>query len=93
MTGSLPAGVSFDPVTGILSGTPAEGTVGTYPLTFTAANGVAPDAIQNFTLTITDGSSITSVNTTTFSIELPGTFIMTVAGSPAPSFALTTPDA
>jgi hypothetical protein len=55
-SGALPAGVTFvDNAngTGTLAGTPAAGTSGTYPITFTAANGNTPDAVQSFTLTIT----------------------------------------
>jgi hypothetical protein len=51
-SGSLPAGVTFDPATGVLSGTPAAGTGGTYNLAFTAHNGVGSDAIQSFTLAV-----------------------------------------
>ncbi|MBX7218680.1 MAG: putative Ig domain-containing protein [Blastocatellia bacterium] len=54
-TGVLPTGVTFTDNgngTATLSGTPAIGTQGTYPLTFTATNGNSPDAIQNFTLTV-----------------------------------------
>jgi hypothetical protein len=55
-TGTLPSGVTFDPQTGVLSGTPATGTGGTinmsYPIQFTASNGVGSPAVQNFTLTV-----------------------------------------
>jgi hypothetical protein len=54
-TGTLPTGVMFvynNNGTATLSGTPALGTEGTYNLVFTATNGVAPDATQNFTLTV-----------------------------------------
>jgi sugar lactone lactonase YvrE len=51
--GSLPSGITFDPATGVLSGTPALGSAGTYPITFTATNGIGSNAGQNFTLTIT----------------------------------------
>ncbi len=51
-SGTLPTGVTFDPATGILSGTPAANTAGTYPLTFAAGNGFGPDAVQAFTLTV-----------------------------------------
>ena len=51
-TGTLPTGLTFNPTTGTLSGTPAAGTAGTYPISFTAANGVSPNATSNFTLTV-----------------------------------------
>ncbi len=49
--GSLPANVTLG-IDGLLSGTPAVGTGGSYPLTITAANEIAPDATQAFTLVI-----------------------------------------
>lgn len=52
MSGTLPNGMTFVPATGVLSGTPPLGTVGTYPLVFGASNGVLPNASQNFTLTV-----------------------------------------
>jgi len=51
-TGALPSGVTFTAATGTLAGAPAGGTVGTYTITFTAANGVPPNATQTFTLTV-----------------------------------------
>lgn len=50
VTGTLPTGVTFTPATGILAGTPT--VSGTFPLTFTAANGTLPNATQSFTLTV-----------------------------------------
>jgi uncharacterized repeat protein (TIGR01451 family) len=55
-SGLLPAGVTFSPATKTLSGTPAAGTVGSYPITFTATNGVPPDATQSFTLVVAASS-------------------------------------
>src|SRR5207253_2110089 len=52
--GTLPLGITFDPVTGILSGTAPASAVGVYALQFTASNGILPNAVQNFTLTILD---------------------------------------
>ncbi len=52
LTGTLPSGLSFNPITGVLAGTPAVGSGGTYLLTFTASNGVLPDASQGFTLEV-----------------------------------------
>jgi len=51
-SGALPAGVTFNPLTGLLSGTPAA-VGGNYFLTFYANNGVNPEAIQSFELTVT----------------------------------------
>jgi hypothetical protein len=39
---TLPGGVTFNPVTGVLNGRPADGTANTYLLHFTADNGVRP---------------------------------------------------
>ncbi|MBS0657419.1 MAG: cadherin-like domain-containing protein [Verrucomicrobia bacterium] len=51
-SGTLPANVTFAPASGLLSGVPAAGTQGNYALTFTATNGVAPDATQAFNLRV-----------------------------------------
>ena len=52
LAGGLPFGVSFNAGSGVLSGTPASGTAGTWPVTISATNATAPDATQNFTLTV-----------------------------------------
>jgi len=49
-TGQLPTGISLSSG-GLLSGTPS-GASGIYPITVTAANGVAPDAHQTFTINV-----------------------------------------
>ncbi len=54
-TGALPTGVGFADLgdgSAALSGTPAPGTAGTYPITLTVSNGISPDATQTFTLTV-----------------------------------------
>jgi large repetitive protein len=54
-SGVLPEGVGFtDNGNGsaTLSGTPASGTAGTYPLVIAANDGVLPNATQNFTLVV-----------------------------------------
>lgn len=58
-TGTLPSGVTFS-AAGLLSGTPAAGTQGSYPITITATNGIAPDATQSFTLTVNPAAVIPS---------------------------------
>jgi hypothetical protein len=56
-TGSLPSGVTFS-ANGVISGSPAAGTAGTYPLTIRASNGLRPDVSQHFVLTVTAPSAI-----------------------------------
>lgn len=54
-SGPLPTGITFvDQGNGdaVLGGTPGTGTVGTYPITVRAANGGAPDAVQQFSLVV-----------------------------------------
>jgi subtilisin-like proprotein convertase family protein len=50
-TGPLPSNVTLSPA-GSLSGIPAAGTGGTYPITITASNGIGTNATQSFTLTV-----------------------------------------
>jgi sugar lactone lactonase YvrE len=47
-----PSWVSFDPNSGVLSGTIPARTRGTFPMFFTAANGVLPNATQEFLLSV-----------------------------------------
>jgi sugar lactone lactonase YvrE len=56
ISGTLPAGLTF--ANGVLSGTPAEGTVGSYPLTISASNGFGVPATQAFTLVISRSTPI-----------------------------------
>jgi predicted outer membrane repeat protein len=55
--GSLPGGVSFSS-SGLLTGVPAPGTAGNYPLTITATNGFPANAVQSFTLNVVEGSAL-----------------------------------
>ncbi len=50
ISGTLPNGITFDPATGILRGTPT--IAGSYSLSFTANNGVLPNATQSFSLIV-----------------------------------------
>jgi|GEM_PF-2652908 len=50
-TGKLPAGVTLNPSTGLLSGTPAAGTLGTWNFQILASNS-SGSATQNFSLTV-----------------------------------------
>src|SRR5271165_3047706 len=79
-TGALPAGVTLSP-DGTLSGTPAFGTAGTYPIDVTATDANANTATQTFTLTVAPGNPvITSAAATTFTENAQGTFTVTADG-------------
>jgi hypothetical protein len=88
-SGTLPTGLTFNTSTGVLSGTPAAGTGGTYTVTFTASNGVGTQASQSFTLTINQAPTITSANNVTFTIGTAGSFTVTASGFPAATFSET----
>ncbi|MBA2720922.1 MAG: hypothetical protein H0U52_17025 [Chloroflexi bacterium] len=91
-SGALPGGVTFTDNgngTGTLSGTPAAGTEGAYPLTFTASNGVSPDASQAFTLQVNAAPAFTSASATTFVVGSAGTFNVTATGRPTAAIART----
>jgi len=86
-TGALPTGVTLSS-SGVLSGTPAAGTGGSYPITVTAAS-TAGTATQAFTLTVDEAPTITSASQTTFKAGVPGSFTVTAFGYPAPTFSET----
>jgi uncharacterized repeat protein (TIGR03803 family) len=88
-SGALPGGVSFNPSTGILSGTPVAGSGGKYSVTFMASNGVGVTASQTFTLTVNQAPAITSANTATFIVGTAGSFSVTTTGFPAPTLSRT----
>lgn len=65
-TGTLPSGITFTDNgdgTAMLAGVPAIGSAGgTYDLIFTAQNGIAPNATQNFTLAVDGPPAVTLIN-------------------------------
>jgi len=85
-SGSLPIGVTFTDNgngTATLSGIPASGSGGSYPITITASNGVSPNGNQNFTLTVNQPPAITSGSSATFTAGAAGSFTVTASGYPA----------
>jgi hypothetical protein len=80
-SGGLPDGVALSS-TGLLSGIPASGTGGSYPITVVASDGLPPKLIQKFVLTVDASPSITSGESTTFSVGQSGAFEVTTAGAP-----------
>ena len=80
--------MTFNPATGTLSGTPASGTGGSYPITFTATN-AAGSTPQSFTLVVSQPAVITSHSTVSFKAGKANTFTVTATGFPAPTFTET----
>ena len=79
-SGKLPAGVTLL-ANGTLSGTPAFGTAGSYPVTITATDANANKGTQSFTLTVTaTAPAFTSANSTSFAENAAGTFAVTANG-------------
>ncbi|MEY2417376.1 MAG: hypothetical protein QOG90_56 [Actinomycetota bacterium] len=76
-SGVLPTGLSFSPFNGTgagggsISGTPAAGTAGEYPLSFKATNGHDPDATQDVTLTVNEASTTTTRATPRLRVRAP----------------------
>jgi hypothetical protein len=87
-SGSLPSGVTFvnnNNGTATLAGTPAAGTQGTYMITITANNGIPPNAVQSFTLTILNQPPQLATNPVTYTT--PGNTQLHVAGATLPGVA------
>jgi microsomal dipeptidase-like Zn-dependent dipeptidase len=89
VSGNLPNGVFLNGSTGQFTGAPAAGTGGSYPFTITGSNGVSPNAMRNFTLTVDQPPTITSANNTAFTYNTQGSFTVTASGYPAPTFTAT----
>ncbi len=91
-TGPLPSGVSFvdnGDGTATVSGTPAEGTGGLYPVTMTASNGFSPDASQSFALTINDAPRFTAASPPlTATAHRPYGYTFVAGGFPPPTYSL-----
>jgi hypothetical protein len=84
--GALPSGVTFasnGDGTATLSGTPAAGSEGTYPVTISAANSAGAANTQPFVLTVSGGLDITSADSTTATAGAAFSFTITASGTPA----------
>jgi predicted RNA-binding protein with TRAM domain len=79
-SGLLPSGVGLA-TNGTLSGTPAAGSAGSYPITITATDANTATTTQAFTLTVSaSGPVFTSAATATFAENSAGTFPVTATG-------------
>jgi len=68
----------------VLSGTPAVGTGGTYPLTFTATSTIG-SSTQSFTLNVREAPKITSAASVSLTRGQPASFSVTTTGWPVPT--------
>jgi Pro-kumamolisin, activation domain/Putative Ig domain len=83
-SGELPSGVTLS-TAGVLSGKPALGSSGSYPITITAQNGVLPNDTEDFILIVNPGPTVSlAPGTNPINISAPGqagTSIITASGS------------
>jgi hypothetical protein len=91
--GTLPAGLQLNPATGVISGTPAQGTDKTYDITLTAHNGIGPDATLPVKLVILSPSSSApslkpDPNNPAFTVGQPGSYTPVLTGTPAPTVSV-----
>ena len=86
-SGTLPSGLAFTDNkdgTASITGTPASGTEGTYPVTISATNSSGSTATLALTITVTTGAApaITSGSTADFTLNSAGAAAITATGSP-----------
>jgi hypothetical protein len=100
IVGSLPAGVTFvdkHDGTARLAGKPSGSVAGVHSFQIVASNGVGPNAVQKFTLTVGAAPQITSKPGPYWPIGSPPgtlppqTFTITTSGDPAPAITETGP--
>src|SRR5207248_1028502 len=77
---TLPSGVTFDAAGGLLHGTPAAGSAGTYTLHFAADNGVGSPVTQTFTLTVVAPLAFTPLTLPAGSVGVAYNQTVTVSG-------------
>jgi hypothetical protein len=91
--GTLPSGLAFKDNgngTGTISGTPATGTAGTYPVTISATNASGSTATLSLTITVTTAAAPTlTVPAADFTLNQSGSVLITTTGSPIPAITET----
>ena len=88
-SGTLPSGLTFKDNgdgTATISGTPAGGSAGSYPVTISAINSSGSLATLNLTITVSAATAptITSSSTADFTLNQAGAVAITTTGSPTP---------
>jgi YVTN family beta-propeller protein len=79
-TGALPSGLTINMLTGIVGGTPAPGTSGSFTISFTATNS-SGHVTQSYTLTVSDASQTITFPTSPASAVYNTTFTATATSS------------
>lgn len=90
-SGTLPAGLSFTDNgdgTGAISGTPATGTGGLYPVTITATSSQGTDS-ETFNIKVREAPVFTSSPSAAATTGTPFSFTATASGYPAPTITKT----
>src|SRR5207342_1156426 len=84
LAGTLPAGVTFtaSPGGGVITGAPAAGTVGSYPLTITSVSGASTQTRQ-ITITVSQAPTFISAAAATAQAGVAFDFAITTTGYPA----------
>jgi Putative Ig domain len=93
-SGTLPSGLTFTDNgdgTGSISGTPATGSQGSYPVTLSATNSSGSTATLALTITVNAATppTITSGATADFTLNQAGAVAITTTGSPTPAITET----
>ncbi len=79
---NLPSGVSFTSSSGVLSGTPATGTVGSYTVCLSASN-AAGTSLQTFTLTVNGVATSMSISVSPSTVNYGSTATLSESGLPS----------
>jgi hypothetical protein len=84
-TGALPDGLTWNS-DGTISGTPAAGTGGVYPITIIASNGIGPDSTKSLDVAVEQPTVITSPASATFRVGEYSVFTLKSSGYPEPTY-------
>lgn len=88
-TGTLPPGLTATingNGTATISGIPAAGSAGDYPVTVTARNAASPSSVaQTVTIVVQQAAAFTSAGASTFAAGSSGSFTVTASGRPTPT--------